>query len=282
MGRDKGDLTKGIPGTPALLRQGGRGDNAFVYKTCQGKYDMNSTWYDESSSRYDPLVASTCPGPNQALGNDTLSKGHAYWINNGSCTQSFGNPRFYVHNPSTTNDGFNLVFTSQQPCAANSSKNFEMTIKGTCEKDESNAIPMSMSSVSYDCKATATFSGPEACKFDLGVVQIIIDFIWKFSGFFLIAFGVVMCFYGSKFLFFMIAAMIFMGTFGFLFLLYQVNAATDASATQVYVMLFVCLAISGLASYCLHKFIKASTVPILGGFAGVAVCQTIVKTFQIK
>ena len=96
MGRNKGDLTKGIPGTPALLRQGGRGDNAFVYKTCQGKYDMNSTWYDESSSRYDPLVASTCPGPNQALGNDTLSKGHAYWINNGSCTQSFGNPRFYV------------------------------------------------------------------------------------------------------------------------------------------------------------------------------------------
>ena len=91
-----------------------------------------------------------------------------------------------------------------------------------------------------------------------------------------------MCFYGSKFLFFMIAAMIFMGIFGFLFLLYQVNAATDASATQVYVMLFVCLAISGLASYCLHKFIKASTVPILGGFAGVAVCQTIVKTFQIK
>ena len=114
----------------------------FAYNTCQPKFEMNSTWYDRISGLDDNLDSATCPELDATAGNDTISKGYAYWIDDGVCKQSFGHPVLTERITNDQSNGFNLAFTSQQKCAANSTKDFVMTIEATCNSNLTSVPPI--------------------------------------------------------------------------------------------------------------------------------------------
>ena len=119
-GRNKGDVAQGIPGTPAVIVSHANADSVFAYKTCQAKFNMNSTFYDTIEDLDDSLDPNTCPQANEPSHNTTVDKGYAYWIRDGKCKQSFGHPVLTERKSGDQSIGFNLAFTSKQKCYADS------------------------------------------------------------------------------------------------------------------------------------------------------------------
>ena len=73
-GRNKGDVAQGIPGTPAVIVSHANADSVFAYKTCQAKFNMNSTFYDTIEDLDDSLDPNTCPQANEPSHNTTIDK----------------------------------------------------------------------------------------------------------------------------------------------------------------------------------------------------------------
>jgi hypothetical protein len=140
------------------------------------------------------------PAWTSTLDTKCAKEGTAYFSDNGDCKYSFTNADF-VETEATnadgvkTSTGFKLQWQSNEACGDGK---FEYEMTAVCDKDAAGSWSAKESST---CKASATYTGKEGCKAYTFEIQKYMDLIAPAIGAFLIVFGGVMAFMGSKFIF---------------------------------------------------------------------------------
>lgn len=184
-------------------------------------------------------------------------------------------------------DGWTITWTSKETCEHNANKKFTVTLTGTCEQPAEGSTETAGTffdeKVGSDkCSATVSYKGAHACGGDIPLIQALNN-LAGFVGIILIAFGAVMCFYGTKFLFQVMGLIIGCVVTSFLFLLsYALFLPVDAKTGMVAGVLVFCVVLGAVFSYYTYKLTRSYTVPILGAIGGVVVFLMVARLLKLK
>jgi len=132
------------------------------------------------------------------------------------------------------------------------------------------------------CNAAATFNGDAACSSGSLPITETLAKVAPFVGAFLIISGLVMLFWGSKFIFMVFGFL--MGLFGtgvMFALLYSTIVKNDSSTGKFVGVLIVSSILGAAFSYFTYKFSKAWAVALIaafGGFVVAAICIGVLGT----
>lgn len=164
----------------------------FSFKACQHPFDLKASEIADV-----PDTFKAC-----------AEKGNGYWLNSeGVCEYSFVDARFkgtYANETKdgetvSVNKGWTLTYLSQEKCG-DEADHFTFVINGICDEDDKVG---SFDEIVSDgtCSAHVDFTGKPACVFMTIKLAEIMEKVSGFIGAILIVFGILLAFFGSKFLF---------------------------------------------------------------------------------
>lgn len=158
---------------------------------------------------------------------------------------------------------------------------YVVDIHGVCAPD-GTAATMDTTEVS-DCKATLEYRSHKACYIQYIPLQKYMAMVAPFSGAVFIVVGLVMCFYGSRFLPFMIAFLVGVIVGGFIAMVgYNFLDPEKAQLWHLVVLLLVALAFGVLAGYCAWTVAYDWAVAILSFWLGILLAILILKTAEVE
>jgi hypothetical protein len=215
-----------------------------------------------------------------------------YLVKDGKCIQSFKNADFDAVveklkgedvNTTDSTKGFkqewNLNYTSLQNCSTDSTKNFVVNFKGVCKEADDKFETSSTA----DCAATVTYTGKNACYKFYVPMQKYMSMVAPFTGAIFIIVGIIMCFYGSKFLPFMIAFLVGLGVTGAISLIgYNFLNPEQAEMWHFIVLILFALVFGIIGGICIFKLAEAWGVPILSFWLGILLGLFCVKLAGVQ
>lgn len=158
---------------------------------------------------------------------------------------------------------------------------YTVTFQGVCVDDETET---SLVTEDYgDCNALITYTSSGACYIQYINITKYMDMIAPYTGALFILVGLVMCFYGSRFLPFMIAFLMgllvggFIGMVGYSFI--------DKAKVQLFhliILLAVSVIFGIIAGICIFKVANNWAVTMLSFWLGIMVAVFILKLAQIQ
>ena len=173
--------------------------------------------------------------------------------------------------------GYSLTYTSGEACDGGSKVSYKMNV--LCKEDADDGRKFKVAS-SDKCAVEMNFEGPEGCSFDLDVTKYLAP-LSHFFGLFEILIGVVICFFGSKFLPLTFSTLIFMMVNGIVFgISYNMQILVDPRTYEPNIpviagVAIVSVALGVAAGYYSYKFAKDYAVALLAGWCGGALMALI-------
>lgn len=217
----------------------------------------------------------------KALGEKDETKGNVYVVKGGKCAYSLKYGKFDADIKPAEDDKkpkqkWELEYSSIQKCDTDESKNFEVDVKGLCtDKTEEKGLE---TEDIKDCKIKVDYKSPGACYIKYVPIQKYLNSLAPFTGAFMIIFGLVMCFAGSKAVPIMLGILVTIIVTG-LCTMVGFNFLTPEKATMVslIILILVGFIIGGIAGFLAWKMASNYGTFILGFGAGVMLGLLILK-----
>jgi uncharacterized membrane protein YqgA involved in biofilm formation len=263
--------------TPSVVG-GFTGNSAFAYKACQPQWDMKEGFVTNSNSKVDDFDLSTCE----------KLKGTAYWVEGGACKYTFDNSKFEgvekdeADSDGDTNIGFKLTFTSNEKC--NGEEHFQFTLESRCEKDTDAAGYGKFEVLKQDtCAASARYTGKEGCKLYSFQLQRYMDAIAPYIGFVFLALGIVMTFFGARFILYVFSTLCGILAACVVFALSYNLVLDEKTASQggLIAVVIISFIIGLVGAYLSFKFAKNWAIAVIAAWGGIAICMPLTKVVGI-
>lgn len=214
----------------------------------------------------------------------------AYWISGGKPVYTFLNADIESLNQlpeqasetadANKDNGWTITWTSREACAANDKKKFTVEVTGLCKADQAVGTFGTVTEGAEKCSASVTYTGANACGKPIKLIESLKKLAPFIGGIFIVL-GLVMTFFGAKFLFQVFGIIIGTVVAAILFLLsYALFLPLDAETGLVAGVSVACIVLGGLAAYFSYRFTKAFTVQILGAVGGVVVFLMLAKALK--
>jgi hypothetical protein len=248
----------------------------FEYKLCQMPWEMTEANYG--------LAAATPAWDATAWDNEFAT---AFWVDktSGEATYRFLNAdivsRGADENADTGKDGWDITWTSLETCESDDLKKFTVELNGKCTGEAAGT----WGALTVDgCAATVEYSGAEACVTKKIPIMKYLNKVAPFVGAILSVAGLVMCFYGCKFLFWVLGGLIGAVTAGGLFqVLYSLwMSGNDTLSMGVFVGVLVgCVIVGGLVAWMTSALTRKFGTTIIAGIGGAALILILLGAFGV-
>ena len=199
------------------------------------------------------------------------------------CKYTFQEPKFTGIQDKSNEDrveymGFKIDFESQTECATD--ENYSWEIQVTCADE----FAFKKNERVNSCKTISYYEGKEGCAiFDFGE-NTAIKFVKKFLGIFEILAGIILCFFGSKFIFYVLRFLVFvlvnLVAWG---LCYNLHIIRSDSKPGLLIALGVVTLAGGIAvAHYFGNFAEKYGMAILSGCAGAFIMFMITANLDLK
>jgi len=249
---------------------------SFAYKLCQMPWTMDADNYGNTAA---------VPAFNANSWENEFAT--AFWVDkvSGEATYRFLNADIVARDTDETDtgkDGWDITWTSQEACASDDAAKFTVELIGKCTGDAAGK----WGDLTVDgCAATVEYSGADACVTKKIPIMKYINKVAPFVGAILVAAGLVMCFYGSKFLFWVLGGLVGAVTTGITFqMLYSLwLSGNDSLSMGVFVgVLIGCIIVGGLVAWLTSHLTRKFSVPIIAGVGGAALILILLGAFNVE
>jgi len=122
----------------------------------------------------------------------------AYFVVDGKCEYNFSGADFHgLDYKNGTNHGFVVTWSSEEQCAADSTKKFEVVLTAECKNSTNTPLRIAKTN---SCAQAISFSGHSGCPTATLEVDKYAELLAPYVGFIIIFVGLVMVFFGSRFI----------------------------------------------------------------------------------
>ena len=170
--------------------------------------------------------------------------------------------------------GYHIKYTSTEKCPNEDGNYLTVDLRFICDPNSNELLePYEVvGEGDTECEVSYTYIGSSTCGFDLGGL---ISYIARYIGWIMIIGGLIMTFYGYKFLNYSLAFIVSMIVVFFIFFAcVNLRIVSDPRISEeegapwgLIAVAAVSLIVGGLVGYCTYKFIKAWSTTLLGAFA---------------
>lgn len=273
------EIKAGAAGKPAAL--------AMVYRICDGNFKSSAQELKKvNAPKNTKIVAAGKESTCENIYKKSETEGNIYLVKDGECIQSFSGGKFAAKIGKDDKTGdvtqeWTLKYTSLQKCAANTAKKYEITMKGVCKKDLTT--PTFTTGTYGDCEAEFIYTGKGACYEKYIPMEKYMKQLAPFTGAILIVVGIIMTFFGSRFMQFMIAFLVCFGVTCALSLVgYNFLNSEKAQMWHLILLLVLALAFGILAGYFAWQFAKNWATTILAFWLGIMATLMILKLAKVS
>jgi hypothetical protein len=211
----------------------------------------------------------------------------AYFQNNANKPYSFkGADVSYAAGNTTIPESTVITWTSVEKCEGESSADSKLNIVlRATEANATTAAPhgtWGLLSKKNKCNYEFTYSGPHVHATEIPINHAL-NAIAPFLGIIFIVFGLLMTFWGSKFLFIVFGVIIGAVVTAVLFLLANTLFLGVQSSTGLVIGTVIgCILLGAGTAFLTYKFTKAFVVQILAGVTGALLVMMVAQTFHLR